>query len=338
MKFTSYYSARELLGYQALFNLVLSDRSDGKTFDCKVRALEDYDKFGYATVYMRRYSTEITANMYNTFFDEVLALDKYKYYADKYDFKYSKSGVQIALKDTKDYEFIVYFIPLSKSGKLKSQLDIRRIRMIDFDEYMPLDHRYLKDEMLLLAEFWKSVDRDRDTTQLLLLGNRIDPFCPFLCFFDIDLSIESKKLRTYRNGTLAVQVYVNQEHRDERVKSKFSVLMDNTAYSGYDLGGVLYGYQLNLTTLKPKAQPLYSFIVDGREGTIWLDDTVVFSDKKRKDLPVLVSDMRAAAADNREYLHCNNKADVFRTYFYTNRLALTNKNLEPYIMKLLRSR
>lgn len=41
--FNTYFSARELLGYKALFNLVLSDRSDGKTFDTKVRALEDYE-------------------------------------------------------------------------------------------------------------------------------------------------------------------------------------------------------------------------------------------------------------------------------------------------------
>lgn len=338
MKFNTYYSARELLGYRALFNLVLSDRSDGKTFNCKVRALEDYEKNGDITVYMRRYSTEITPSMYNTFFNEVLAIDKYKHYADKYDFKYSRTGVQVAPKGTKDFDYIVYFIPLSKSGKLKSQLDIRRIKMINFDEYMPLDHRYLKDEMLLLSEFWKSVDRDRDQTQLLLLGNRIDPFCPFLSFFNIDLNIETKKIKLYREGTLAIQIYVNQEHRDERGGGKFNVLMQNTAYSSYDLGGVLYDYQLNLTTLSAQAQPLYSFIIDGREGTIWLDDTAIFSDKKRKDLPVLVTDMRAAADDGRVYLHANQKSSIFRSYFYSNRLALTNKSLEPYIMSLLRAR
>ena len=141
-KFNTYYSAREILGYGALFNLVLSDRSDGKTFDCKVRALEDYEKYNETTLFVRRYDSELTPAMYMTFFNELEYVDKYKHYFIKYEFKYSKSGVLIREKDKYDnnkegWDQLIYFIPLSKAGKLKSQLDITRIRTIDFDEYMP---------------------------------------------------------------------------------------------------------------------------------------------------------------------------------------------------------
>lgn len=341
MNFTTYFSAREILGYGALFNLVLSDRSDGKTFNCKVRALEDYDKYGHTSVYMRRYDTEITPKMYNSFLNEVLEKDKYKYYADKYKFRYSKAGVEIKAADApkeEPWQWLIYFIPLSKSGKLKSQLDISNIHTISFDEYMPLDHRYLKDEMLLLAEFWKSIDRDRDQTQLILLGNRIDPFCPFLSFFNIDLDIEQARLRTYRNGTLAIQIYVNKEHREQRAESDFATLMKDTDYESYDCGGVLYNYKLNIIPVQPNDTPLYSFISNGKEGTIWLGDTLIFSEKKRKDLLVLVDDMRNAQNDGREYRYVKDYNSSFREYFYSNKLALTNINLQPSVMALLRSR
>lgn len=291
---------------------------------------------------MRRYSTEITAKMYNTFMDEVFAVEKYAHYADKYEFKHSKVGVQIRPKGSdKDtpYDWLVYFIPLSKSGKLKSQLEISKIHTINFDEYMPLDHRYLKDEMLLLAEFWKSVDRDRDQTQLILLGNRVDPFCPFLSFFDIEVDIEKKKIRTYRDGTLAIQIYVNQEHRDNRDESKWSTLMAATEYAAYDQGGIMYGYKARQQSLSKNATALFSFISKGKEGTIWLDkDNLVFSDKVRKDLIVLVTDMAAAADDGRHYRFVKNYADGFREYYYENRMRLTNISLEPVVMSILRSR
>ena len=63
MKFKTYYSGRFVLSKNALMSLVLSDRSDGKTFDCKARILEDYEKFGHIGVYVRRWKTEIDQNV-----------------------------------------------------------------------------------------------------------------------------------------------------------------------------------------------------------------------------------------------------------------------------------
>ena len=42
--FKSYFSAIHVLSKKAIFNIVFSDRSDGKTFDCKARALLNYEK------------------------------------------------------------------------------------------------------------------------------------------------------------------------------------------------------------------------------------------------------------------------------------------------------
>ena len=303
-RFTTYYTAREILGYKALFNLVLSDRSDGKTFNCKVRALEDYDMKGYTTVYVRRYDTEITQYMYNTFLDEVLAKDEYNHYAQKYDFKYSKAGVQVKLKDApkENYEYMIYFLPLSKAGKLKSQLDITNIRMIDFDEYMPLDGRYLKDEMMLLLELWKSIDRDRDQTQCILLGNRIDPFCPFFDFFGINLDIEKKRVRLYRNNTIAVQIYVNEEHRAERQSMRFTEVIKGTAYEAYDQGATMKGLNIKIAPLPETAVYMYSFVTQLGEGSIWQDtktQCTFISNKVRKD-GVIITNLNNLEVDTNQ--------------------------------------
>lgn len=343
-KFNTYYSARELLGYKALFNLVLSDRSDGKTFNCKVRALEDYDKYHETTVYVRRYDTEITPKMYNTFFNEVSLVPEYSHYFDKYEFRHSKAGVEIREKDkytskSEGWEWIVYFLPLSKAGKLKSQLDITNIRTIDFDEYMPLDGRYLKDEMMLLMELWKSVDRDRDRTQCILLGNKIDPFCPFFDFFGIDLDIEKQRIRLYRNGGVAVQIYANEEHRTERKESKFQSIIAGTPYEEYDGGGILNNClnRVEYAVLDKSCVYLCSFMSKHGEGSIWKNNEgLIISDKIRKDGILLTDKVYKLDRDSIDMSISKFKYSL-KQYYFTNKIKYTSRtaihNFSPIIAR-----
>ena len=287
--FNTYFEGDYILSKGALLNLVLSDRSDGKTFDCKYRCLRDYKKDKTITIYLRRYKSEITPLMYNSWFDEVLNKPKGKEFKE-WKFKGSKRGIQVQVEKDGEWDFIVYFIVLSMSGKLKSQItDIERINVIDYDEFVPLDFRYLKDEVNILLEFYKSIDRDRDTTQLLILGNKLTPFNPLFDYFGIKLRIEKDKVKLYRNGSFAVQIYSNKEHREERAKSKLNDLIKGTEYEGYSNGGILY--ELGVKIGDHNGMKYWcSFKTSKGEGSIWYNDDRQFcvSDYKRKDGFVLV--------------------------------------------------
>ena len=281
--FNTYFEADYLLSKGALFNGAFSDRSDGKTFDCKYRALRDYEKDKSITIYLRRWKTEITQLMYLTFFDEVLEKPKGKPYK-KWQFRGSKKGIEVKINEEDNWDYIVYFLPLTMSAKLKSQIsNISRIHIIDYDEFFPLDNRYIKDEMTLLLEFWKSIDRDRETTQLLILGNKITPFNPFFDYFNISLDIIKDKMRTYRDGTLAIQIYSNKEHREERESGKFKSLIKGTSYEDYDCGGVLKMYNLKQRTHEGFTY-FCSFKTSKGSGTLWYNNgDLVVSDYKRQD-------------------------------------------------------
>ena len=173
--FETYFSARYILSLGASLNQVLSRRSDGKTFDCKLRALEDYRDNKEITIYARRFKTEFTEQLCNHFFDELVVLSKYAEFAS-WEFKGSKKGVKVKQGD--EWDWIIMFCPLSTSSRMKSQLDpfIRRIRIIDYDEFVPLDGVYLPNEVKTILELYKSIDRDRDVVQLIMLGNKITDF------------------------------------------------------------------------------------------------------------------------------------------------------------------
>lgn len=288
--FNTYFSARYILSKGALISLVLSDRSDGKTFDCKYRALEDYAKNNSITVYMRRFKTEITEKMYNSWFNEVFENAKIPEQVEflksiaLWQFKGSKKGIQVKKEPKGEWDWIVYFVPLSVAGRLKSQIsDVMRINTIDFDEYVPLDNLYLKDEMHLLLEFWKSIDRDRDTTQLIILGNRLTPFNPVFDYFDIELKLSKDRLQCYKDNTIAVQMYSNKEHREQREKGRFRKMIEGTSYEEYDKGGILNAFDIKLKS-REGYNYLFSFKTERGEGSVWYKNrSMVISEYIRND-------------------------------------------------------
>ena len=158
MLFNSYFTARHILSKGALFNLVLSDRSDGKTFDCKARILEDYEKFNYVGIYVRRWKTEIDQSVYKNFFNETWENNKDYIRFSKWEFKGSRSKIEVRKEKNEPWETICYLIPLSVAGRWKSKIqEINRIHTLNYDEFIPMDNRYLPNEITLLLDLWKTI-------------------------------------------------------------------------------------------------------------------------------------------------------------------------------------
>ena len=334
--FDTYFTAKYILSKGAPLNLVLSDRSDGKTFDSKKDALEQYEEDGSVTVYMRRYKTEITDKLYQTFFDEVLKVEKYMRFA-LWEFRGSKKGIEVKRKGDKEWHQIVYFVPLSMSGKLKSQLEISKIKRIYFDEYVPLDGRYLPNEVDLILEFYKSVDRDRDTTQMVILGNKVTPFNPLFDYFGIDLEITGEKIRMYKEGMLGVQIYKNIEHREIREQSKFNKLVKGTKYEDYNSGGILQALSLKLSS-RIGAEYMYSFKSANGDGSIWYrNGSIIISTYTRKDGFILTDTVYNTKREQYTINHGNFKK-VLRQIYNTGELYFENEKafhfFEPILKKL----
>ena len=285
MIFKTYFTARYVLSKHAIINLCLSDRSDGKTFDCKARALEDYEKSKDITIYCRRWKTELGVEVYRNFFSEVWENNENYIRFSKWEFRYSKSKIEVKTSKDAEWDTILYFIPLSVASRWKSKIqEIKRIKIIDYDEYIPMDNRYLPDETTLLLDLWKTIDRDREEVQIVICGNRIVPFAPILDYFNIDLKIDSKDLiRCYRNDTLAVQIYSNKEHREKREEGRFRELIKDTKYNDYDSGEVLYALDLDLKSHEGY-EYFCQFKTERGSGTLWYKDGIfVVSEYKRKD-------------------------------------------------------
>ena len=350
-QFKTFFTARPILSKGALFNEVLSDRSDGKTFDCAQRSLEDYERDKSINIYMRRFKSEFDASLYDGFFIKNLEQEFNERFRS-WHFRGSKRGIQVCTDENykdKDaiWDWIVFFVPLTMSAKLKSHFDgyTSRLHIINFDEYVPLDDRYATNEMTLLLEFWKSIDRDRDSTQLIILGNRITAFNPFNDYFNLQMDITGAKCKTYRNGSLAVQIYVNKEHREARSNTLFRSLIKDTAYDGYDAGGVLESARMKCANRKG-AEYFASFKSVIGEGTIWTSQkgrfgrNFIISASKRKDGIMLVDQIHNTGRE--EYTITYGKfAPLFRDLYKTGSLFYEDinayRNFEPLLRMIYRN-
>lgn len=346
--FEKYFTAEYILSRGALINIVLSDRSDGKTVNTKVRILYDYMMYRYIGVYVRRYKTEITKSIRDSFFGQVFTIstsDKkilgIREFYKNAKFTGNKDGIKVDFGNGP--KWICFFVVLSMSSKLKSTLDdyINSIHIINFDEYVPLDGRYIPNEIDFILELYRSIDRDRDTVQLIILGNRVSPFMPILDYFDISLSIINAKIRTYRNNTIAVQIYTSTEHVNKRKKSRFAELIDNTDYNAYFYGGILHTLKLKQASITDKDAYFASFISDAGEGSIWSDEygRIKISTRQRKD-GILITDTLRNTERETYSITYSRFGQLFRELYKTNNIFFDSERayylFEPLLKQIWR--
>lgn len=321
-QFREYFSSKYIASKGALFNYIASDRSDGKTWDIKISALEEWLQTGLATMYVRRYKTELTKEVYENFFTELF---KEKEFKDKYghlEFRGSKRMVEVKNPKTNKWEIIVYLVPLSIAGRIKSTINPYSVASIRYDEFAPLDGRYLPGEAELLLELWKTIDRDRFQIQLFITGNRVDPFNPICAYFNIDVRIDEKsKLRLYKNDTFAVQVYSSKEHRVTRKQSKFNDLISGTPYEAYEYGGILRSFKIKSCS-RDGLNYWCRFITSVGEGTLWYGRNILLvSEYKRKDGFILTDEIRNYEKNTIEYsIKHSSFANTIRTEWRCNRI------------------
>ena len=211
-----HYSMEDIDKKGALFNIIWGERSNGKsyqvkhkkgvesylfgqnsficTYENKEKILERNIKKGTRFILMRRWKEEITTEKIEKYFADVnvLKLTNEEYncitmyrktlYLSKYNYETGK---------TTRHEIIGYVVALSTEQNYAgaSYLDVSDII---FEEFMSRS-AYLADEPTKLINFWSTVDRQRGTTRVWMVGNTISRVCPYLTDWDLQAIISRQK-------------------------------------------------------------------------------------------------------------------------------------------------
>lgn len=214
--FDKYYSLKNILKTNSTYNIIIGERSNGKTYACLKHGIEQYFKDRSQMAIVRRWQTDIRGNRASEIFKALLSNDevykisdgKYQgihYYGGKfYLCNYGDNGKAIY----NDNDVIAYPFSLSDTEHNKS-ISYPNIRTIIFDEFLTRQV-YLPDEFILFMNTISTIVRNRTDVKIFMLGNTVNKYSPY--FDEMGLRNVSKQeqgtIDIYKYGTSKLKVAV----------------------------------------------------------------------------------------------------------------------------------
>lgn len=257
-----------------MFNVVMSNRGGGKTFEFTQWGIDDFLKNKKETVWVRRYATNLTDNEKG-----ILVNDRF-FAGVKKEGLYQ--GIELKTEGSMGYvngEPAFNFIALSTSQDLKS-INFPNVNKIIFDEFAikPGRNGYLKDEVETFLDLVETVARLRDDVRVILLANTISIMNPYFLYFGLK---PDKKNRFTVKGQICVEMFTNKEFIEKKKATRFGQLVRGTRYEKFAIDNEwLLDSDTFIEPKTPKAEFMlamkyngifYGFWVDYREGLIFVN-------------------------------------------------------------------
>lgn len=179
-----YYSTEKIDRKNATYNLIIGERSNGKTYAVLLKVLKNYLKDGKQFGYVRRWKEDITGRRAQRLFAGVNENGEVKkltngqfegvhYYAGRFYLCTYEDGKTIYDKE----QILGFTFSLSDSEHDKST-SYPRITTIMFDEFLT-NRTYFPDEFVLFMNVVSTIVRRRNDVKIYMLGNTVNKFSPY---------------------------------------------------------------------------------------------------------------------------------------------------------------
>lgn len=174
----NYYSLKNILKENCEYNLLLGERSNGKSYAVKHHCINDFLTTGSKFIYLRRYTVETKNNMVEAYFNDV---DVEKVTKGKYDtISVYRSSIYFCHYNEKDQLIrdveIGMVMALSISTHYKS-MSLLEYKNVIFEEFITTS-TYLPNETAMLQQLISTIAR-RNRIKVFLIGNTISRLCPY---------------------------------------------------------------------------------------------------------------------------------------------------------------
>lgn len=231
-----YYNLNAILKTNSTYNVIIGERSNGKTYASLKYGVEQFFKNGSQIAIIRRWQSDIKGNRASEVFKALLSNDEVSkiskgeyegihYYGGKYYLcNYGDDGK--ALYNENDV--IAYPFSLSDTEHNKS-ISYPDIKTIIFDEFLTRQV-YLPDEFILFMNTISTIVRNRTDVKIFMLGNTVNKYSPY---FD-EMGLKNVRNQTqgsidlYKYGTSTLQVAVEYcKSTGKSKKNSFYFAFDN---------------------------------------------------------------------------------------------------------------
>lgn len=203
-----YYSLTNILKCNADYNIIIGERSNGKTFATLEYCFKEYWKSGREKefAYIRRWKEDVSGRRAEAVFAGIVAkglvkkitageFTTIKYYSGKYYLANYDEDTGKIISDGKPF---CYNFALSEMEHDKSTA-YPKIQNIIFDEFISRMH-YLKDEFILFMNVLSTIIRDRQIDKIFLCGNTVNKYNPYFEEFGIKNELKQGAIDVYEFG------------------------------------------------------------------------------------------------------------------------------------------
>ena len=182
---TKYYNLKKILSENADYNIIIGERSNGKTYATLEYILKEYVENGNEGAYIRRWKDDIQGKRADTVFNslcengtvskltngdyETVIFSRGAWHLAKYDDQTKRMKAE---KNPFCYAFALSDIEHDKSTSYP------KICNIVFDEFLTRRY-YLPDEFIIFMNVLSTIIRDRENIKIFMLGNTVNKYCPY---------------------------------------------------------------------------------------------------------------------------------------------------------------
>ncbi len=293
-----YYSLSRILEYKALYNLIIGERSNGKTYACLQYGLKEYWEKGSQMALVRRWDTDFKGKNGQQMFSglemsgEVSRITGGEwtgvwYWSGRwYLCRYDEKGNREREETPFCYGFAINTQEHDKSTSYPG------IRTVIFDEFLTRN-MYIPDEFILFMNVLSTIIRDREDVKIFMLGNTVNKFCPYFQEMGLkhvqDMKQGSIDLYQYGESKLTVAVEYCRTKKEGK-KSDVYFAFDNPKLSMITGGA----WEISIYPHSPfKIRPkdiLFTYFIDFDRNLLQCEvicwDTCMYTFIHRKTTPL----------------------------------------------------
>lgn len=201
-----FYSLDKILEFNAQYNVIFGERSNGKTYAVLHLGLKNYIETGKQLAIVRRWQDDFKGKRGATMFDALLAngvitdLSGGKWNGITYQSyrwflcRFNEDGTKETDPQPFAYAFAISAMEHDKSTSYPN------VTTICFDEFLTRS-LYLPDEFVLFTNIVSTIVRHRDDVKIFMLGNTVNKFSPY--FAEMGLT----NVQKMKEGTIDLYTY-----------------------------------------------------------------------------------------------------------------------------------
>lgn len=216
-----YYTLTEIKKYNADYNIIFGERSNGKTYSVLKEAVENYCKTGKQMGLIRRFREDFIGKRGNELFTPLEANDEISlasngewthvyYYGSRWflcRYDETESGTYNRIVDEKPLAY-AFALGSWEHDKGTGYPDITTIL---FDEFITRG-AYLADEFVLFMNTLSTIIRLRDDVKIYMLANTVNKYCPY--FKEMGL----RHISQMKQGTIDLYTIQSDKAREGQLR------------------------------------------------------------------------------------------------------------------------